>query len=84
MDLWIRYVEDGEETGDLTPVYEDARRNSPAGRVPPMVKVLSIRPTVAAAKESLRRALVGEASSLGGRRADMISVAVSGMNSCRF
>ena len=39
---------------------------------------------VAKAKEMLRQSLIGDASSLGARRADMISVVVSGLNGCRF
>lgn len=82
MKLWIRYVEDGEATGQLREFYDSVR--SPAGRIPDNQKVLSIRPDVAIAKEQLRRRLLGEASTLGARRADMISVVVSGLNDCRF
>lgn len=82
MKLWIRYVDDDDAGGDLKDFYESVR--TPAGRIPDNQKVLSIRPKVAVAKEQLRRTLHGEASSLGARRADMISVVVSGLNSCRF
>jgi hypothetical protein len=82
MKLWIRHVEDGEATGQLKEFYERVR--NPAGRIPDNQKVLSIRPEVAIAKEQLRRTLLGEASTLGARRADMISVVVSGLNGCRF
>ena len=82
MKLWIKYIEDGDSTGDLKEFYDGVR--NPAGRVPDNQKVLSIRPEVAVAKERLRRVLHGEASTLGARRADMISVVVSGLNHCEF
>jgi hypothetical protein len=84
MKLWIRYVEEDEAEGELAAFYEEIRRQSPAGVVPDMMKVLSIRPKLAIAKENMRRALIGDASSLGARRADMISVVVSGLNDCAF
>lgn len=84
MKLWVDYVEEDKAEGKLAEFYEQVRRESPAGAVPDMMKVLSVRPELAIAKENLRRALLGEGSSLGARRADMISVAVSGMNDCQF
>ena len=79
---WIQHVEESEATGDLAALYEEARQAF--GGVPPMIKVLSLRPKVAAAKENLRKSLIGEASSLGAKRADMVSIVVSGLNRCRF
>jgi hypothetical protein len=84
MKLWVDYIEEDKAEGKLAEFYEQARRASPAGVVPDMMKVLSVRPELAIAKENLRRALLGESSSLGARRADMISVVVSGMNDCQF
>ena len=82
MKAFIKYVEDGEATGELKEFYERGRNRN--GQVPDMLKILSVRPPVAFAKENMRRALIGDASSLGARRADMISVVVSGLNGCRF
>jgi uncharacterized peroxidase-related enzyme len=84
MKLWVKYIEEADAEGPVAELYEQARRTSPAGVVPDNIKVLSLRPEVAAAKEQLRRALIGKASSLGARRADMISVVVSGYNNCHF
>ena len=81
--MWIRHVEESEATGETAELYEWARAIF-NGRVPDMIKVLSLRPKVARAKEMLRQTLIGDASSLGPRRADMISVVVSGLNGCRF
>ena len=79
---WVKTVEESEASGELAALYEEARQR--LGRVPPMIKALSLRPKVAVAKENLRQSLIGDASSLGARRADMISVVVSGLNRCRF
>ncbi len=84
MKLWIKTVEEEDATGDIAELYQEARSKNARGRVPPMIKVLSIRPGVARAKEDLRNQVLGDASSLGAKRADMISLVVSGLNDCRF
>jgi hypothetical protein len=75
---FIRHIEPEDAAGELAEFY--------AGL--PVVldvhRLLSIRPPVAIAKEALREALLGESSSLGARRADLISTVVSGLNDCRF
>ena len=79
---WIGWVEEEDATGALADLYESAR-----GRfefVPDAVKIFSIRPEVAVAQDQLRRVLLGDASSLGARRADLIGAAVSGMNHCEY
>ena len=81
--MWIKHVEESLAKGETKELYDWARTIF-KGRVPGMVKVLSLRPKVARAKEMLRQTLIGDASSLGARRADMISVVVSGLNGCRF
>jgi hypothetical protein len=81
--VWIKTVVESEAQGETAELYDWARTIF-NGRVPDMVKVLSLRPKVARAKEMLRQSLIGNASSLGAKRADMISVVVSGLNGCRF
>jgi uncharacterized peroxidase-related enzyme len=75
-------VGDDEVGPELADVYEAARRRF--SFVPDVVKVMAVRPQVAAAQAGLRDALLGDASSLGARRADFISLAVSGINGCRY
>jgi len=79
---WIPCADEDEATGELREVYERARRRFTF--VPDAVKVFSIRPEVAAAQDQLRGVLLGDASSLGARRADLIGTAVSGMNHCEY
>jgi uncharacterized peroxidase-related enzyme len=80
--MWVDSVSEDAATGELREFYE--RVKSPDGSVGGIYKVLSLRPKVAIAKENLRRALLGEASSLGERHSDMISTVISGLNDCRF
>ncbi|MGH9025293.1 MAG: peroxidase-related enzyme [Acidimicrobiia bacterium] len=79
---WIPTVAEQDATGVVAEVYDRARETFTF--VPDAVKVFSIRPDVAAGQEQLRRALLGDASSLGARRADLIGTAVSGMNHCEY
>ena len=74
--MWVASVSEQEATGELKEFYE--RVKSQDGNVGCIYKVRSLRPKVAIAKENLRRALLGEASSLGERHSDMISTVISG------
>lgn len=79
---WVRVVEEHEATDEIAELYESAR-----GRftfVPDAVKVFTVRPEVAVAQDALRRVVLGDASSLGARRADLVGAAVSGMNHCEY
>jgi uncharacterized peroxidase-related enzyme len=80
--MWVDSVSEEEATGELKEFYESVK--SPDGSVGGIYKVLSLRPKVAIAKQNLRVALLGEASSLGERHSDMISTVISGLNDCRF
>jgi uncharacterized peroxidase-related enzyme len=79
---WIRTIGEEEAVGPLAEVYAFAREDF--SFVPDAVKVFSLRPEVAAAQTQLRRTLLGNASTLGARRADMIGAAVSGLNKCEY
>jgi uncharacterized peroxidase-related enzyme len=79
---WIPCVDEDDADGVLATVYESARKRFTF--VPDAVKVFSIRPEVALAQDQLRKVVLGDASSLGARRADLIGTAVSGMNHCEY
>jgi uncharacterized peroxidase-related enzyme len=70
----------------LTPlqqeVFEAARRRFTF--VPDVVRTLAVRAPVAKAQGDLRDVLLGDASSIGARGADLISLAVSGLNNCKY
>jgi uncharacterized peroxidase-related enzyme len=79
---WIPWIEEGEAEGLVADLYERARERF--GFVPDVVKIFSLRPEVASAQNGLREVLLGDASTLGARRADLIGAAVSGLNHCEY
>jgi hypothetical protein len=40
----IRWIDDGEATGDLATIYDRARQEFPGGMVPDILKTMSLRP----------------------------------------
>ncbi|HKN93009.1 MAG TPA: peroxidase-related enzyme [Thermoleophilaceae bacterium] len=63
-------------------VFEAARRRFTF--VPDVVRVLARRPLVAKAQSELRDQLLSDELSIGRRRAELISLAVSGINDCAY
>jgi uncharacterized peroxidase-related enzyme len=63
-------------------VFEAARRRF--SFVPDVVRVLALRPLVARAQSDLRDQLLSDELSIGRRRAELISLAVSGINDCKY
>ena len=79
---YIAAVEpEGELDRDQLDVFELARRRFTF--VPDVVRVLALRPRVAKAQSELRDSLLDD-STLGKRRAELISLAVSGINHCAY
>jgi uncharacterized peroxidase-related enzyme len=80
---YLRLVQDDDALDALTrEVFEAATRRFTF--VPDVVRAMAVRPDVAKAQSELRNRILGEASSLGTRRADLISLAVSGINGCAY
>jgi uncharacterized peroxidase-related enzyme len=80
---YITAVEDGDPLDPVQlEVFEAARRRFTF--VPDVVRALAVRPDVALAQSALRDSLLGGASSLGQRREDLISLAVSALNDCAY
>jgi uncharacterized peroxidase-related enzyme len=79
---WIPVVDEADAEGPLAELYASARERF--GFVPDAVRIFSIRPEVATVQDALRQVVLGDASSLGARRADLIGAAVSGMNHCEY
>jgi uncharacterized peroxidase-related enzyme len=79
---YIAAIEDGAELdSDREALFEAARRRFDF--VPDVVRVLALRPDVAKAQAELRDRLL-DAPTLGERRAQLISLAVSGINGCAY
>jgi len=79
---FIPLTDVGVATGALATAYEDARRSF--GFVPDAVRAFSPRPEVASVMSAMRRVVLGDASTIGKRRADLIGTAVSGINHCEY
>jgi uncharacterized peroxidase-related enzyme len=80
---YIAAVEEGATLdGVQQEVFEAARRRFTF--VPDVVRVLAVRPDVAKAQADLRDSLLGGELSIGRRRAELISLAVSGINDCAY
>ncbi|MDE1675479.1 carboxymuconolactone decarboxylase family protein [Nocardia gipuzkoensis] len=82
--MWITTVEREGAGDDLAELYDGATR--PGRPVSDRVKVFGLRPDVLAADLGMRNVvgLPKDGLSLGARRAEMISTAVSGMNGCAY
>lgn len=82
----MSYIASPDEHGELDErtraVFDAAARKF--GFVPDVVRALGFRPDVASAQAALRDCLNGDATSLGRRRADLIALAVSGINDCEY
>lgn len=70
------------EDSDLGALY--ARAEAKYGWVPDNIRALAPRPEVALAVMGLKDVVLGDASSLGARRADLVAMAVSGLNHCEY
>jgi len=80
---YIAAVEDDATLdGVQQEVFEAARRRF--SFVPDVVRVLARRPLVAKAQSELRDQLLSDELSIGRRRAELISLAVSGINDCVY
>ncbi len=82
----LAYIAAVEDDATLDPVQEDvfeaARQRFTF--VPDVVRVLALRPLVAKAQSELRDCLLSDELSIGRRRAELISLAVSGINDCVY
>jgi uncharacterized peroxidase-related enzyme len=82
----LAYIAAVEDDTKLDPVqevvFEAARRRF--NFVPDVVRALALRPEVAKAQSDLRDSLLTDEVSIGRRRAELISLAVSGINDCAY
>jgi uncharacterized peroxidase-related enzyme len=80
---YIAAVEDDSTLDQVQQgVFEAARRRF--NFVPDVVRALALRPHVARAQSDLRDSLLSDELSIGRRRAELISLAVSGVNGCAY
>lgn len=81
--MWVPYVDPAEAQGEVAYLYDQVRRERGGREVPATALVFSLRPKAGMAKEALRNVVLDD-NTLGGRRTELINIAVSGMNACSF
>lgn len=79
---WIRVIEPEEATGRLREVYEETARNR--GRLAQIHKIHSLNPESLSAHMGLYLTLMFGSSPLSRRERELIGVAVSRANGCRY
>jgi len=75
-------VDEGEANGRLRRLYEDVRTFS--GKVPYVIKALSLRPRVLSRHTPLYREIMFSEGELTRSEREMIAVVVSSTNGCRY
>ena len=81
--MWVPWVDPAEATVKVAEMYERVRQQFSATSVPPVAMVYSLRPELGIVKNDFRNAVLDD-NSLGGRRTELINLAVSGLNACSF
>jgi len=80
---YIREVEPDEATGELKRLY-DKVMGERGGRLPSVLKVMSLNPQAFARVEELNHTVSFGGSTLGRRREEMIATLVSTLNGCDY
>lgn len=80
--MYLSIPEFGDDSVELEALHRRATQKY--GFVPDAVRVLMTRPEVASVLMDLKDVLLGDASTLGKRRADLIAVVVSAWNRCEY
>ena len=82
---WVTTFDESEATGRLAEVYAELKKAPLAGgRVPNIMKCMSLRPQALMGVWGLNMAVTFGASTLGRRREEMIATAVSALNHCHY
>ena len=82
---WVRTFDESEATGPLAEVYAELKKVPlMGGRVPNLMKCMSLRPQALMGVWGLNMAVTFGASTLGRRREEMIATAVSALNHCHY
>ena len=80
---FIREIEPDAAEGALKEVYQEIMGNR-NGRLPPVMKVLGLKPELLNRLEKLNGTISFGGSSLGRRREEMIATLVSALNECHY
>ena len=81
---WIEEMSEAEATGDVQVAYEESMRFSGHPKVPPIIKIFSLRPDLLKARVGFASAMTFGGSGLGRRAKELIATSISGLLSCKF
>ncbi len=80
---YIEEVDPTDAQGELKELY-DRIMGAPGGRLPPVMKIFSLKPALLGQVEALNAVISFGGSSLGRRREEMIATLVSSLNGCHY
>ena len=81
---WIEEINEAQATGDVQLAYEKSMKFSGHSKVPPIIKVFSLRPDLLRARVGFASAITFGGSGLGRRAEELIATSISGLLSCKF
>jgi hypothetical protein len=82
---WVKMIAEQEATGRLKEVYREiAGTKLGSGRVPNVIKCMSLRPEALSGVWNLNMSVTFGASTLGRVREEMIATSVSAVNHCHY
>ena len=81
---WIEEISEAEATEDVRVAYEQSMRFSGNSKVPPIIKVFSLRSDLLEARVGFASAMTFGGSGLGRRSEELIATSISGLLSCKF
>ena len=81
---WIEEINEAEATGDVQSAYEQSMKFTGHSKVPPIIKVFSLRPDLLKARVGFASAMTFGGSGLGRRAEELIATSISGLLSCKF
>lgn len=82
---WVKTVDEKAATGRVAEVYAEVMKHPLAsGRVPNVIKCMSLRPEALLGVWRMNMGITFGASTLGRAREEMIATAVSALNHCHY
>jgi len=81
---WIEEISEAQATEEVQVAYEQSMKFSGHSKVPPIIKVFSLRPDLLKARVGFASAMTFGGSGLGRRAEELIATSISGLLSCKF
>ena len=81
---WIEEVSEDQATGEVQVAYEESMKFSGHTKVPPIIKIFSLRADLLKARVGFATAMTFGGSGLGRRAEELIATSISGLLNCKF